>query len=272
MDKIWQKLFGVIKCANEEAKKLAGIADANQNTRRDIKESVTAMVNLMVQLTTGEMVDLMTTRLGKMSHTMKKAAGAGDIEVAYGKIGESRERTANRAIQTEDSDTNTCREITREQIRVVQNIYYDRIKKLDWPNEVYMSRYVGGSIVDVEVHTDLLVWEESPKISTQSNGLYKWYEDLRNARRKKAAVYLNSRTVDFDGKKTERDQILVKFGTEHDCFLKLRESRELMMKQGKRSIALYPAGGSHLGPSYRKMSSVFLVEAPSSARFTTRIR
>ena len=133
---------------------------------------------------------------------------------------------------------------------------YYSLKKLEWPSETYATRHVDGTVTDAELTTDLLVWKETPKTSQQTKELHRRYKDLRGIKGRNAMVYLNTRTEDFDGEKTERDQVLLKLctdGTESDCFRKLCEARDYMVKQERKCIALYPPKGNHLGPSYRKM-------------------
>ena len=132
---------------------------------------------------------------------------------------------------------------------------YRKIKEQEWPSELYMTIRVDGAVEDAELTTDVLVWEEVPKISQQTSGLYKRYEALRSLKGKKAAAYVKTTIEDFNGGTTERDQALLKLqtdGSEDDCFHKLKEAREFMEKRGRQHIALY-SPGSFRGQAFRKM-------------------
>ena len=121
---------------------------------------------------------------------------------------------------------------------------------------VYDTRHVNGTIAEAEHTMDMLVWEETPSTSLQTTELRKRYKDLNNNRGKKAVVYLQTRTEDFEGVQTERDQILLQLvtnGTEEDSYTKLGEAREYLEKQGRERVALYPPEGCQTGSHFRKM-------------------
>ena len=248
-------LADLIKRVKGEVKKLAAIVSANQNTRRDIKEVVAVLMNLVAQMTTSEANEQLAGL--RRRNQEKKTADTSEVTTQTTDGSAERREKKNQMTQTEDSRRKVVNEVTRQQVIEAQGVEdYCKLKGLEWQSGAYVSRHVNGSIADAEHTADLLVWEESPKISPQSEELLKRYKELEKTKGKQAAVYLRTRTEDFEGEGTESEQILLKLSTdstESDCFRKLVYAREFMRKRERKNIAMYPPKGNHLGPDFRKM-------------------
>ena len=151
---------------------------------------------------------------------------------------------------------------TREQIEKVGDIQdYFRVKDLDWPNEVYRTRHSESPIVETENDIDLLVWEEIPKLSKQTEDTFKRHRELTTAKGEGAYVILKSEILNDEGEVTKTERMITKMttnGTEQDCYEKLEILRNKMSERGRKRVALYPPGGDHNGPVFRKMAECVL--------------
>ena len=133
----WKKLIDLIEYAKEETKKLTAIVGANQNTRRDIKEAATVLTNIMAQMTTSEMKELMRTGQRQVSEDMKKTVDTCEMANQTDESSATTKERRNKTTQTEeDTCKNTMKKVTRQLLREVRNLEdYRRIKRLEWRSE-----------------------------------------------------------------------------------------------------------------------------------------
>ena len=255
------KLVKLIGRLEAETRRLYRIVSENQNTRVDIREGALAVRSIMTQITTQEMMKTIT----RDTTDTDGAETLGDIKdeaCQTDQISVEKE-TKEIAIQINDAEwTRVNSKITKEEIEKVDGIEeYRRIKNMDWPKEVYSTCHIEGSVTEIGNDTDLLVWEETPKSSRQTEDTFKRYRELGTAKGERAYVFLTSETIDEEGVVTKADQILIKMttdGTEEDCFRKLKSLKDMMMERGRKRIALYPPCGNQNGPAFRKMAECLL--------------
>ena len=250
-----KKLIHLMNKVEEEARKLSKLVGQNPNTKREIKEVSAAIRSIASQITTNEMVRL-----------VRGSGGAPSVEEAVQVTQESACQTELAgAVGTKDTGTQTEESRVLEPtdgkveklcIRKAREYAdYMRLKNLSWPEDVYTTRRVDGS-VEENTESDILVWNEQPTNSGQTAELFRRFEDIRKAKGDRAVVFLTAKTMDFEGRETVRDQTLLKLsvdGTERDCFEKLKQTREFLRRRGRVKVALYPPGGSHRGYIFRKM-------------------
>ena len=149
-----EKMNYLIGQTDQEFKRLYKIVMENQNTRKDIKESVYVLSDLVLQLSAPD---------------LKEELEAKQREVAEvrGKGTETREAST----QTEHGNQHMGNDvITPEKIKAVSK-YEDFVglKNLSWPQEVYTrSKHVEGIVAQAGKGEDVLVWDEGERDGPQT--------------------------------------------------------------------------------------------------------
>ena len=257
-DKLKHKLRNLIRGIDKEARKLAKLVTDNPNTKREIKEVSAAMRSMTSQMTTDEMIAVMSGH----SFTLQMGSEVNDAET---QTVVTAARMTERATQTKQSRMAEPADgkVRREYIAKVKD-YEDfaRIKGLAWAEEVFSSTsHEDAPITQAGKDNDLIVWDEGEVAAQQSKKIMDKYLELRELAGDKAYLHLCTKSEDADGNCRSREQTISKIrtdGTERDCFVKLTEARDRMLDRERTKIAVYPPVGDDNGELFRKMTeSIF---------------
>ena len=237
-NKALRKMFDLIERSNQECNKLYKLAVNNQNTRKDIKESVSILSDLLSQLSAADLAKELTTSNGKNKN----------IE------------TSEAATQTLPPSNKTVKDgITSEVIKAVQN-YEDflAIYNTNWPQGTYArSIHVEGKITQASKAEDVLLWDEGEGAGHQTKMAMAKYPDLEEKKGEYAQLLLTTRMRDSEGKESVSEQFVTKLvtdGSRSHCYKQLEAVRADMSKHGREVVAIYPPGSDDNGEMVRKMT------------------
>lgn len=242
----------------KKTRKVAKVVVENPNTKREVKESSQTIRSLMSQMTMSSMLQMLDTcRLPSAEGTTPAVIQETDDRSCQ--VGAAAPETREIATHTEAfTFDKEMKIVTRKQIEAVDTLEdFQHDKNLNWPEEVFRVRHVEGSPLSVQRDSDLVVWEESPKLSELYPKLADAHPELKEMTDAVGYLYETTKRVDMKGRKIEKEIIIVKIktdATENYCLEHLRTMKTFMSRHGRKKISLYPPVEDVRGPIFHKMT------------------